>query len=139
MYVPSYVPATSNAQTDQKYQTIASNVGDTSTSYQSPPISQYSSSASQYQQSYQPTQYVQPQGTYLHEHIIKKQPNSLLESYVPSYLQVQHYNRQQQQNYVQEPVVKIPRKNSYKSAITYAPAESSHRYSYLTSPYKYKS
>lgn len=137
MYIPTYVSSTSAAQDTQTYADVESKPEVSSAPYQTPQTSQYSSNV-QYQQTYQPAQYIQPEGKYLQEYIIKKEPNSLLDSYVPSYLQVQNYHRQQQQNYVQEPLVKIPHKTSYKS-VTVLPAESNQRYSYLTSTYKYKS
>lgn len=137
MYIPTYVPSTSTAQDTQTYEDVSSKSGVTSTNYQTPQTSQYSSNV-QFQQTYQPAQYVQPEAKYVQEYIIKKEPKSLLDSYVPSYLQVQNYNKQYQQNYVQEPLVKIPRKTSYKS-VTVLPAESNQGYSFLSSPYKYKS
>lgn len=141
MYIPTYVPSTASAQSAQNYETVQSNAEDAAAPYQVPQLqkSQYPSTV-QYQQTYQSTQYVQPQGKYQQELIIKKEPNSLLDSYVPSYLQVQYYNRHQQQNYVEEPVVKIPRKSGRKaSSSSHVPAESNLRYSYQAKPYKYNS
>lgn len=136
MYVPTHVPSTNIAQNQQNYENVVYTTRAEDT-YQTPQTSQYPSGI-QYQQNYQLAQSAQPQGKYIQEQIIKKEPKSLLDSYIPSYLQVQYYNRQQQQpNYVQEPVVKIPRKKNYKSS-SHIPAESSLRYSYQASPYKFK-
>lgn len=138
MYIPTYVPTPSIAQNTQTYEDVASKTGVSAATYQTSQPSSYSSSNVQYQQTYQPTQHVQPQGKYVQEYIIKKEPKSLLDSYIPSYLQIEHYNRQQQRNYVQEHLVKIPHKTSHKS-VTVVPEESNPRYSYLTSPNKYNS
>lgn len=131
MYVPNYVSKGNTAQTSQDYSNVAYTTGseDTSTTYQAPQAPHQYTTTQSYQ-SYK------PQFNYIQEHIIKQEPKSLLDSYIPSYLQVQYYNRQQQQNYVQEPLVKVPRKSSHKS-VTILPSESTLRYQ--SSPYKSKS
>lgn len=128
MYVPSFVQPTAAEQT-QNYENVVYTTGeDTTSSYQAP--------EPQVQQKAQ-TSYVQPEGKgALTEYVIKREPKSLLDSYIPSVLQLQYYKQaQSQQNSIQEPI-KIPRTFNSKSHYRPTAAESSIRYTYRPSTYR---
>lgn len=120
MYVPAYVSSTEAAQI-QNYENVVYAGDDaqaSTSSYQIPQTPQYTAQVQPKEQ----IQYTQSKNKFPKqpEYMIKREPKSLLDSYIPSILQLQYYN-QAQQNSVQEPV-KISQsangkeyvKNSYK-------------------------
>lgn len=138
MYIPTYVPSVKAAQISNiENVAYTTDTQDTAATYQAPPSPQYSTIQVPESQPQHTVQLLQPQGKFFEEQVIKREPKSLLDSYIPSHLQLQYYRQQQQQNYLQEPVIKVPRKSTYKT-ITNVPSESNLRYSYQPSPYRYK-
>ncbi|KAJ8963921.1 hypothetical protein NQ314_005249 [Rhamnusium bicolor] len=103
MYIPTYVPTTEQTQNYENVIYTTNDAQDSSSAYQIPQT-----------QAPQTTQYVQQNNV--------QEPKSLLDSYVPSILQLQYY-KQAQQNSIQEPV-KVSQdpsgkqyvKNGYRSA-----------------------
>lgn len=141
MYVPAYVSSTEAAQS-QNYENVvyAGNDAQTFTpSYQVPQTPQY---ATQQVQPKEQVRYSQPKNKFAKtEYVIKREPKSLLDSYIPSIVQLQYYN-QAQQNSVQEPV-KVSQTVSGKEYVksSYRPegpsgAETSLTYRYQPSSYR---
>ncbi|KAJ8919326.1 hypothetical protein NQ315_003910 [Exocentrus adspersus] len=144
MYVPSLAsPAT--AEQTQSYDNVVYEGEDTQdvTSYQAPqPLQTVQYTTQQAPKEQAPVQYTQPKDLYTRpEYIIKREPKSLLDSYIPSIVQLRYRNRILQQNSVQEPI-KISQSVSGKPYIknvyrTEEPSDagSSVRYRYQPSSY----
>ncbi|XP_018573740.1 uncharacterized protein LOC108912831 [Anoplophora glabripennis] len=140
MYVPAYVASTA-ADQGQNYENVYSE--DDSQAYTpSYQVSQSPQYITQQPQPKQQFQYVQPKNKLAStEYIIKREPKSLLDSYIPSIVQLQYY-KQTQQNSVQEPV-KVSQTVSGKEYVksSYRPegpsgAETSLTYRYQPSSYR---
>ncbi|KAJ8984600.1 hypothetical protein NQ317_006062 [Molorchus minor] len=106
MYIPAYVPTETTDQT-QNYENVVYTPTSTqdSATYQAPDAAtpQYAPQPQQQEQ----VQYVQPKAKQTKaEFVVNREPKSLLDSYIPSYVQLQYY-RQAQQNSIEEPV-RIP-------------------------------
>ncbi|KAJ8938720.1 hypothetical protein NQ318_005574 [Aromia moschata] len=142
MYIPTYVPNTASDQS-QNYENVVytptATQDDTPSTRpsiyqapQSPSQAHYTSSSSQKEQ----VRYVQPKAKYAKtEYVVRREPKSLLDSYVPSVVQLQYYN-QAQQNSIQEPVKLTQSVRPKNTKSEYRPAEPSGAEASLT--YRYQ-
>lgn len=134
MYIPTYVPGQAADQT-QTYENVVYSTNEQT--YQQPESPQYTTYSEKQPSQY--TTYTEKENSYeigksaytpKGENVIKREPKSLLDSYVPSSVQLQYYKQ------AQSHINSLEDSHKYGS---FSPleAESTYRHSYkTTSPFK---